>query len=191
MNLVLKFTTIGISIAFLSISYTKQKFNTQGSDFQHIHNELTSNGHETAVKMDTEVHSYTFNLNENKVITSIGYQKHQDLGSTNYLIEIISMSDSITIYSQGHQFGTNNLNYINPTFPILLESGKAYTISRIQTNWGQYITETIGHIVKTAPSDYPLNHGPLTILETNFNDFGSVNPSLKNYALPRIDIVLE
>ena len=105
--------------------------------------------------------------------------------------EIINNNDSSVIYSSGHQFSSTDISYVSPASVINLQSGTPYTLNRIQTNWGQYITETIGHVVKTEPSDYPISYGVLTITESNFYDFGSESSWSKHNALPRIDIILE
>jgi hypothetical protein len=178
-----------LSIALISCK--KDKFETNNSEFENIYNDLIDSGNETDITWDAEVHSYSFTLSENRSITSIGYQSHSDLSTTDYLIEIINNNDSSLIYSSGHQFSSTDISYVSPTSPINLQSGIPYTLNRIQTNWGQYITETIGHIVKTEPTDYPVSYGVLTITETNFFDFGSESSWTKYKALPRIDFVLE
>mgnify|MGYP006901764163 CR=1 FL=1 len=178
-------------LVFALMSCKKGKVKTNNSDFQNIYNNLIDSGNKTDNTWDAEVHSYTFILSENKAITSIGYQSHPDLSSTDYLIDIINNNDSSIVYSSGHRFNSNVLAYVTPNSPIVLQSGVSYTLNRIQTNWGQYITETIGHLVHTAPSDYPITHGVLTITETNFHDFGSTNSWAKFQALPRIDIVFD
>ncbi len=185
-----KFFFISI-LSFALISCKKDKFETNNSEFENVYNVLIDSGNETDITWDAEVHSYSFILSENRSITSIGYQSHADLSTTDYLIEIINNNDSSVIYSSGHQFSSTDISYGSPTGAINLQSGIPYTLNRIQTNWGQYITETIGHIVKTEPSDYPISYGVLTITETNFYDFGSESSWTKNKALPRIDIVLE
>lgn len=171
------------------ISCQKGKFKTNDSDFQHIFNDLVKTGHKADVTWDAEVHSYTFVLNENKSIKSFGYQSHSSLSSKDYLIEIINNTDSSIVYSGGHQFSSTDISYVTPNSQINLQSGVHYTLNRIQTNWGQYITETIGHIVKTEQSDYPLSYGSLTITESNFHDDGSSSSWQKFKALPRIDLV--
>jgi hypothetical protein len=183
-----------IFISILSIALTsckKEKFETNNSEFQNVYNNLVDSGNESDITWDAEVHSYNFTLSENRSITSIGYQSHQDLAGTDYLIEIINNIDSSIVYNGGHQFSSTELSYVSPNNTISLQSGVPYTLNRIQTNWGQYITETIGHIIKTEQADYPLTFGVLTISETNFYDYGSESPWSKYQALPRIDIVLE
>jgi hypothetical protein len=190
MNTLKKFGFLAL-ILILSIGCKKAKFKTNNSDFQNIYNELIDSGRDADVTWDAEVHAYTFVLSENKAITSIGYQSHEDLASTNYVIEVVNNSDSSIVYSAGHQFSSNDLSYVSPASPIQLQGGVSYTIKRIQTNWGQYITETVGHLVRTEQSDYPVSHGVLQITETSFYDVGTTSPWTKNEALPRIDIVLQ
>jgi hypothetical protein len=188
MSTTFKFSFL-LLLSTLLISCKKGKFKTNNSDFQYIHNALIKSGHESDVTWDAEVHSYTFVLNENKTIKSFGYQSQSSLSSTDYIIEIIKNSDSSIVYSGGHQFSSSDLTYVTPNSTINLQSGVHYTLNRIQTNWGQYITETIGHIVKTEQSDYPMSHGAMTITESSFHDFGSTSSWQKYQALPRIDIV--
>lgn len=183
--------SILLLLALALISCNKHKFKTNNSDFQHIHNDLIRAGRNADVTWDSDVHSYTFELSENKSITSFGYQSQPNLSSTDYLIEVINNTDSSIVYSGGHQFSSNDLSYVVPTSPINLQSGVSYTLNRIQTNWVQYVTEKIGHVVRTQQSDYPLSDGVLTITQTNFNDVGSINSWSTNMALPRIDMVLE
>jgi hypothetical protein len=178
-----------ILLSIALISCNKGKFKTNDSDFQHIFNDLVKSGHKADVTWDAEVHSYTFILNENKSIKSFGYQSHSSLSSTEYLIEIINNTDSSIVYSGGHLFSSNDISYVTPNSQLNLQSGVHYTLNRIQTNWGQYITETIGHLVKTEQSDYPLSFGSLTITETSFHDDGSSSSWQKFRALPRVDLV--
>ena len=188
----MKFTitpVLFILLSFAVISCKKGKFKTNDSDFQHIYNNLIKTGHEADITWDAEVHAYSFMLNENKTVKSFGYQSHSSLSSTEYLIEIINDTDSSIVYSGAHLFSSNELSYVTPNSQINLQSGVQYTINRIQTNWGQYITETVGHLVKTEQSDYPLSYGSLTITETSFHDYGSTSTSQKFKALPRIDLV--
>jgi len=176
-----------LSIALISCK--KGKFKTNNSDFQNIYNDLIKTGHKSDITWDTEVHSYTFVLNENKTIKSFGYQSQSSLSSTEYLIEIINNTDSSIVYSGGHIFSSTGISYVTPNSQVNLQSGVYYTLNRIQVNWGQYITETIGHIVKTEQSDYPLSYGTLTITETSFHDYGSSSSGQKFRALPRVDLV--
>ena len=178
-----------ICLSILLISCKKGKFKTNDSDFQNIYNGLIKKGHKADITWDAEVHSFTFTLNENKSVRLIGYQSQSSLSTKDYIIEIIKNSDSSIVYSGGHRFKSNALSYIKPNAPINLTSGVSYTLNRIQTNWGQYISETIGHLVKTEQSDYPLSHGSLTITETSFHDYNSSSSWQKFQALPRIDIV--
>ncbi len=188
----MKFTiksSLLILISIALISCKKGKFKTNNSDFQHIYNDLIKRGHKADVTWDAEVHSYTFVLNENKTIKSFGYQSQSSLSSTEYLIEIINNTDSSIVYSGGHLFSSTDISYVTPNSQINLQSGVHYTLNRIQTNWGEYITETIGHIVRTEQSDYPLSYGSLTITETSFHDYDNSGSWQKFKALPRVDLV--
>jgi hypothetical protein len=187
----MKYSFIFFLVSVALISCKKGKFKTNDSDFQNIYNSLIKSKHDADITWDAEVHSYNFVLSENKSITSIGYQSQPELNSTDYIIEILNNTDSSVVYSGSHQFSSNELSYVVPNNLINLQSGVHYTINRIQTNWGQYITETVGHLVHTEQSDYPLNYGVLTITESKFHDYGSMSSWQKFKGLPRIDIVLE
>lgn len=134
---------------------------------------------------------FTLTLSENKILKSIGYQSHEDLSTTDYVFEIINNSDSSIVYSGAHKFSSNDISNVTPTNSVNLVSGISYTIRRIQTNWQQDIAKTIGHIVITEPSVYPLQFGVLKITESQFHDSQSTSTWQINQALPRIDIVLE
>ena len=182
-----KFSLI-LLLTIALFSCKKGKFKTNDSDFQHIFNNLIDSGKEADEFMDTEVHSYTFVLSENKTIKSIGYESQKSMRSTDYVIEIIKNTDSSIVYTGNHKFNFRKLSYVVPNYAVNLESGVHYTIKRIQTNWGQDISNTIGHLVRTEASNYPLNSGVLSILESNFYDSGETFGT-KFFALPRIDIV--
>ncbi len=173
------------------ISCKKEKFNTKNTDFQKAFNEKLDAGSESAITMDTEVHSYTFVLSEDKSLASIGYQSVEAIETANYLIEIRDNSDSSLVYSEESTFKSNKMSYITAGAPIVLQGGVSYSISRIQTNWTGNITNTIGHLVKTSESDYPISYGILTITESNFHDHGKNDTNLRYYALPRIDMELK
>jgi hypothetical protein len=187
--------TLYFALALLTISTTgckKDKLDTNNSEFQHIYNALIDDGNETDVTWDAEVHAYQFTLSHNRTLKSIGYQSDAALSSTDYVIEIMKNADSSIVYSAGHRFSSSDISYVTPTSTVSLQSGVSYTLSRIQTNWGQYITETVGHLVKTEAADFPISHGDLTITGASFHDFGSTpNTGATNAALPRIDLVFE
>ena len=190
----MNFNTRYFLISFLSLtlmSCKKDKLDTKNSDFQNIYNDFIGARNKQDVSFDAVVHSYTFTLSENKSITSIGYQSHPNLSSTDYIIEIRNKVDSSIVYSEGHQFSSTAISYVTPTVPINLQSGVSYTLSRIQTNYTQYVTDRIGHLVPTEESDYPVSHGFLTIEETNYGDIGDSNDWARYHSLPRIDIILE
>ncbi|NOQ71461.1 MAG: hypothetical protein GQ574_05645 [Crocinitomix sp.] len=178
-------------LTLLVASCNREKFDTEDSDFQNIYNNLIDDGNDWEVTMDTEVHAYDFILSEDRTIKSIGYQSHSDLTSTEYVIGILNNIDSSIVYSEGHLFNSDDISYAIPSSTVNLESGVPYTISRIQTNWATYITQTIGHGVRTDSTHYPVSNGVLTITETNSHDYGETNYYLTDYILPRIDLVFE
>lgn len=190
MNFNTKYFLISI-LSLTLISCKKDKLDTNNSEFQNIYNNFIGLRNKQEVSFDAVVHSYTFTLSENKSITSIGYQSHPNLSDTDYLIEITNNIDSSTVYSAGHQFSSTAISYVTPTSPINLQSGVPYTLSRIQTNYTQYVTDRVGHLVRTEESDYPVSYGVLTITETNYGDIGESNNWARYHSLPRIDIVLE
>ncbi|CAG5081445.1 hypothetical protein [Parvicella tangerina] len=183
---------ITLGVALMLSSCKKGKLKSSNSDFSDLYNQLISDGYETDNTWDAEVHSYNFVLSSNKTLNSIGYQSHEDLSSTPYIIEIFNLDDSVVVYSGDHIFDVNDISYETPNTTVSLQAGVNYQVSRIQTNWGQYVTETIGHLVKTDDSVYPVSSGVLTITESNFHDFGEQDLSwAKNQALPRIDLVFD
>lgn len=190
MQCALKYAFVFISL-FTLISCKKDKLDTKNTEFQNIYNDLIGPGNKQEVTFDAVVHSYTFKLSENRSLISIGYQSHPNLSSTNYLIEIINNVDSTLVYSADHQFSSTDISYVSPASPVNLQSGVSYTIRRVQTNYTQYVTDRVGHLVPTEESDYPLSFGVLTITESNFGDQNEYNGWSKYHSLPRIDIELQ
>ncbi|MBL7898274.1 MAG: hypothetical protein JNJ99_07050 [Crocinitomicaceae bacterium] len=190
MQCALKYTFVFISLVTF-VSCKKDKLDTRNSEFQNIYNDLIGPGNKQDISFDAVVHSYTFTLSENKTLTAIGYQSHPNLSNTPYMIEIRKNTDSSIVYSSEHQFSSTDISYVSPTSPVNLQSGVSYTISRIQINYTQYVTDRVGHLVPTEESDYPLSFGVLTITETNFGDQVEYQNSSKYHSLPRIDIELQ
>lgn len=180
-----------LAVVFLAFaSCKKHKLKSSSSDFSAIYNQLISDGNDADYTWDAEVHAYSFVLSSDKTVQSFGYQSYADLSNTEYVIEIMNLDDSTVVYSDGHIFDDNDISYATPTTAITLQSGVNYSISRIQTNWIQYITEVVGHIVRTEDSDYPITAGDMTITSSQFYDFGSTSFGwTTNAALPRIDLV--
>lgn len=180
-----------ILLVLIILSCKKDGFDTKNSDFQKVYNNLIADGKTEEFTLDTEVHEYTFTLTEDKVLFVIGYKSHPDLKSTDYTIEIIDNSDSSTIYSEEHQFRSNRISYVTPSLPVSFQSGVSYTVRRIQSNWGSNIALTIGELVKTIESDYPISDGIITITESDFTDSDGAPRGHKFFAVPQIDLVFE
>lgn len=180
-----------LSLCSTLLSCKKSILKSNTSEFTKIYDQLLDDGKTEKVTLDTEVHSYTFILSEDKNLKSIGYQSHSNLSTTNYEIEIIRDSDSSVVYSNVHQFSSTSISYVSLTTPLSLQNGVSFTVRRIQSNWLPDISNTIGHVIKTEQTDYPLHYGTMKITKTQFHDKQTLNPSLDYFALPRIDLVFE
>lgn len=178
-------------LSLILISCKKESFDTKNSDFQNIYNSLLQSGLKEKETMDNEVHSYTFTLSEDRSLGLIGYESHKELKSTDYVIEIRRNTDSTIVFSGAHQFDSKEMSYVSPLTPVDFQAGVSYTVQRIQTNWGDNIGRTIGKMISTTGSDYPMSHGIMTITDVDFHDYNAVSHSLDYYALPRIDLVFE
>jgi hypothetical protein len=177
------------ALAFSSCK--KDDFDAQNADFQLLYNNLIDEGKTEEFTMDLEVHEYTFTLSEDKTLFVIGYQSHADLRSTDYTIEIVDNTDSSIIYNQEHQFPERRISYVAPKTPVSFQSGVSYTVRRIQTNWGDNISTTIGTLIKTDEADYPISAGIMTITESDFRAVGENYNSHKFFAIPQIELIFE
>ncbi len=150
--------------------------------------DIINNGHTDQVTFDTEIHEYTFSLSSNKEICGIGYQSQPEIASTPYIIEIFDNSANISIYSESHVFNSSKISYVSPTSTVSLQPGTSYTIKRIQTNWGTFITNTIGRLARKSEMTFPYSSGDMTINSANFYQNGG---PLINSGIPYIDLIFE
>lgn len=167
--------------------------NIVGTDFQQLYaTTLASNAlYTNYTTMDLVTHEYTFNVNTNKTVCTIGYQGNAALfaGSVPYTIEIYNNTTSTLVYSGNHIFNSAATDY-QPITPTNLVAGDSYTVRRIASNYLGNIGNTIGRILRfnTGPVPYPVTSGALTITSSNFYGTGGPVP---NFGIPYIDIVFQ
>ena len=157
------------------------------SEFQSLFQTMINDGYEDKLFIDTEIHEYSFTLSADKEVCKIGYQSLPGIETTPYLIEIIDSSSNTTLYSDSHVFLSNNTSYVIPSTTINLAAGIPYTIKRVQTDWGMYITNTIGRVARQDSMKFPYTNGVITITNSNFFQNGG---PLLNVAIPYIDLIL-
>ncbi len=177
------------TLAFSSCK--KDKFDSQNADFQTLYDNLIDDGKDEELTMDLEIHEYTFTLSEDKALFVIGYKSHEDLRPTDYIIEIVDNTDSSIVYNEDHQFPDGKMTYVTPNVPVNFQSGVSYTVRRIQPNWGDNIGATIGTLVKTDETDYPISSGIMTINESDFRAIDFNFNSHKFFAVPQIELIFE
>jgi len=158
---------------------------TSNSEFKQIFDQLIQTNVDE-IYMDTEIHGYQFKVLTAKNICSIGYQSIPAMASTPYRIEIHNNTTNSIIYSGDHIFSSSGTSYVS-VGSIPLVAGNSYTVKRIQTNWGNDISNTIGRTATSSSGDYsfPLSIGDLQITSAEFDD------NQLNSVLPYIDIVFE
>jgi hypothetical protein len=141
------------------------------------------------ITMDTELHSYTFEVSSPATICKIGYRSQPTFETIPYLIEIYNNTTSTIVYSGNHTFSSSNTEYVSIT-PVVLTVGNSYTIKRIQNNFTNDITIFLGRVIEHNNGDqlnFPYTFGNLTITGSSFG----VDAGSDNYLLPYIDIVFE
>jgi hypothetical protein len=194
----IKKVLLGIFILIGLISCTNDDDNNNSAEeavcdssntiFSQLYNDLSiSSSNQDEITMDTEAHSYDFEVSQNKFICQIGYQSLTFFDSTPYLIEVYDNTSSTLLYSDNHIFSSTATSYITIT-PIQVEVGHSYTIRRIQTNWNGNIVNTIGRIIY-GNSTFPSTFGELTITSSSF--YGGGNPGNDFWGIPYIDIVFQ
>jgi hypothetical protein len=158
------------------------------SDFQTLYQNMLGSGHMDKVTYDTEIHEYTFMLSSDQEVCEIGYQSQPGIATTPYVIEIVDNSTTNVVYSGSHIFSATGTSYVPPTSAIHLIAGTAYTIKRIQTNWGANIGNTIGRLATQNTMGFPYTNGTITITGSNFHQNGG--PAI-DYGVPYIDIIFK
>jgi hypothetical protein len=162
--------------------------NSSNSVFNQLYNNLVHiSPNQNEVTMDSEIHSYSFEVSSSKTICKIGYQSLPTFYQTPYVIEIYDSTSNTLLYNGSHTFSYSFTSYV-PITPITLIVGHSYTIRRIQTNWGGTIVNTIGRLVHDPNGNitFPVTFGVLTITGSSFGYSDTYN-----WAIPYIDIVFQ
>lgn len=132
--------------------------------------------------MDTWTHEYTFSVDTDGTICSIGYQGETD--TLEYLIEI-EAPDGTALYSETHTFTSADIQYIAIENPLTVVAGTQYKVRRSIPNydngWG---TGKIKNV------QMPLTNGGITIHQTRFYGGGG-DPEFEYNMLPFIDFVFK
>jgi len=138
--------------------------------------------------MDTQIQGYYFKLSQNAKVCKIGYQSFKEVASSNYHFSIVDSSSGKTIFIQSQTFSPNETSYMIPDNSVNLEKNKTYLIKRKITDYGQYISNTIGRVAIDFQNgiNFPLNNGIITITGGHFYD-GDFNKNL----FPYIDLQFE
>lgn len=144
------------------------------------------------VTMDLLTHEYTFKMNSNETICSVGYQGNAVLYANNipYLIEIVDVSTNTVIYSGNHVFNDAAIEYVSIT-PTNIVANQDYTIRRTVTNYLGNIGNTIGRILRfngQSNSFSNPNIAGMSITASNF--YGTGGPAT-DFGIPYIDIAFQ
>lgn len=154
------------------------------ADFNALYLSLIESNHTDDVTADTEIHEYTFTLSEDKEVCEIGYQSQPEIESAPYTIEIIDSVNNTVLYSAQHLFSSKTTSFTQPSTALNLKAGTAYTLRRIQTDYGT-ITNTIGRLAFKNQMDFPYSLGIITITSSRFDQNGG---PLLNWGIPYIDL---
>lgn len=166
--------------------------NTANSEFTQLYAAtLASNISFTDVTtMDLLTHEYTFEVNTNETVCSIGYQGNANLYGANipYLIEIVDNGTNTIIYSGNHVFDSAQTEYVSIT-PTNLTASTSYTLRRTVTNYLGNIGNTVGRLLRfNGPSPYPVSNAAMTITSSDFYGTGGPVP---DFGIPYIDIIFQ
>lgn len=186
---------IYLSILFFSFFSCKEEDNINeklgcsptNTTFNQLYQNLASNSQNSDTQtMDLETHAYTFEVSSNHTICKVGYQSLPNFNTTPYLIEIEDVTTNTVLYSASHLFSAASTSYVNIT-PVNLQVNHSYIIRRVQSNWNNDITNTIGRLVSGNIS-FPVVQGDLKITSSTFYGTGGPN---NDFGIPYIDIVFE
>lgn len=133
---------------------------------------------------DNQVYEYTFYVDSNRTICSVGLES--TAANTSYTIEIYNKTDAIMAYTGAFVFNTGATDYktITPTF---LLAGKNYIIRRITATLAGSQTKGLGY---ASSSIFPVSLNGLIITSANLYDVNTIG-SVTNKVLPFIDIVFQ
>ena len=146
-----------------------------------IYNLLTNQGYLEDFTMSTEVHEYTFSLNQPATVCSIGYQ---GFDSEPYLMQILDAEGNI-LFSQEMTFSFTSQENI-AIDPINLGAGQSYTVRRTKEVY-ETTDELNGYIIfeEGMNTTFPIEYNNFTIESADF--YGGDGP-FPNAALPRISL---
>ena len=132
--------------------------------------------------METEVHEYTFSLEQPATLCSVGYQAYNPEQS--YLIEVID-GEGIVVFAEEMLFSFTSQDNV-AIEPVNLSAGQSYTIRRT-TEAVESTEELRGYIIFESEegTTFPIQHNNFTIESANFYDDGG---SFPNVAFPRISL---
>jgi hypothetical protein len=187
-------------LPLLFISCTKDSHDkavTAGCDssntvFNQLYSTVVNNAANVEqITMDSELHSYTFEVTSPATICKIGYQSQPTFETYPYVIELFDNTTNTLVYSGSHTFSSASTEYVSIT-PVILTVGNSYTINRIQNNFPNDTAIFIGRIVGPQPNSngqltFPYTFGNLKITGTSFG----ANAGSDDYILPYIDLVFE
>lgn len=143
------------------------------------------------------VQEYTFNVNANKTVCSIGYQGTSINFTTNtpYTIEIYNNTTSTMVYTGNLIFNSASVDYKTIT-PAVLMANESYTIRRIApiTNASVYgpgpqSTSTWKNFTAIVPV-FPIVSNGLTITGSKIYN-GNLSNLCTNCGVPFLDIVFQ
>ncbi|WP_310379748.1 hypothetical protein [Flavobacterium sp.] len=166
---------------------------TTGTEFQQLYDQvkIANPKFSDITTIDLTTHEYTFYVDTDETICSIGYQGNANLYTANipYTIEIYNNSAGTLLYSGNHVFGSVSTSY-KPITGVALSGGTSYTIKRIANDYLGDIANTTGRVLSfsAVSTVLPVTFGGLSIKATNF--YGKGGP-IPNAGIPYIDIVLE
>lgn len=168
---------------------TEAQCDSSNSNFNQLYSSLAnSSNFDDVISMDTDYHTYSFEVLNNKTICKIGYQSLVTFNTTPYLIEIFDNTNNTIIYSGSHLFSFTSTSYVDID-PIQVQTNHSYTIKRIQTNWNGKISNTIGRLLQ-GEINFPIVNGDLVITGSSFYRNES-DDAIAIPHMPYIDIVFQ
>lgn len=178
----------------VTLANSNNTCSTTTSDFDSLYTGLAAN---TSVYNDTDtidlqVHSYTFSVNTQKTICSIGYRAQPEMTSRTYEIKITDVGNNAVVYDGFHLFSTSSTSYVTPSSTITLNPGRVYKLERIQNNYAgtpSGLLNTIGRVLYKSSGviSFPQSFGNINVLGASAYDVNA-SPVFLNDMIPFIDI---
>lgn len=168
-------TTANSNILINLINVPSECEQSQSETENLFQNLVTNDNFSIENTLDLITHDYTFKMDVDGEICSIGYQGASNLA---YQIRILDSSGNI-LYDNNHTFSTTAQDYVS-IIPVAINANENYTIQRISNGSEVIGPVTLAYYDYDIPNsvDFPFTAGDFTIVSTPYFDSNMEFPGI-------------